>query len=236
MFEAILFDLDGTLLDIDMNYFIPQYFEKMMAMANAYGIEDSESLVKQIFYSTQVMISDVNPETTNEEVFMQDFLAKYNGFSKEQAVAFFDYFYTQGFPELKIHTRPFPGIPEMMASLFNKGYKVVIATNPVFPLIAIKERLTWAGVGDFDYHLITSFEVMHFCKPQPAYYEEIAKFIGVNPANCLMVGNDIGEDLPAGHIGMKTFLVEDRLIDKGIDLKPTWRGNLQDLFKFMSKL
>ena len=56
MFEAILFDLDGTLLDIDMNYFIPQYFEKMMAMANAYGIEDSESLVKQIFYSTQVNI------------------------------------------------------------------------------------------------------------------------------------------------------------------------------------
>lgn len=236
MFEAILFDLDGTLLDIDMDYFIPQYFKKMIIMAKEHGIKDVELMTKQIYKSTSVMIADLNPHVTNEEVFMQDFLTKFNHLSKDKAVEFFDHFYTKGFPELKIHAKPFPGIPEMMESIINKGLKVVIATNPVFPRIAIEERLAWAGVGNFDYHLITSFEVMHFCKPQPAYYEEIAEFIGVNPANCLMVGNDIGEDLPAGKIGMKTFLVEDRLIDKGIDLKPTWRGNLEALFKFFEKL
>lgn len=236
MFEAILFDLDGTLLDIDMNYFLPQYLKKMLVMAKEYGIKDPEAFVKQVFASTEVMIADRNPHTTNEEVFMQDFLAKYKDLSREEALNFFDYFYAQGFPQLREYTKPFAGIPEMMEGLFKKGYRVVIATNPVFPMVAIKERLTWAGIEAFDYQLITSFEEMHYCKPKTEYYQEIAELIGVEPAHCLMVGNDMGEDMAAGLIGMKTFLVEDRLIDKGIDLKPTWRGDLQALFAFMEKL
>lgn len=236
MFEAILFDLDGTLLDIDMNYFLPQYFNKMMVLAKTHGIKDVEQMAKQIYKSTDVMIEDINPQTTNEEVFMRDFLSKFSQLNKDKAIEFFNHFYTTGFPELKEHTKTFPGVPEMMANVFDKGLKVVIATNSVFPRSAIEQRLNWAGVGGFDFELITSYEIMHACKPHLAYYEEIANHIGVSPTKCLMVGNDIGEDLTAGQIGMKTFLVEDRLIDKGIDLKPTWRGNLQSLFKFFDKL
>ncbi|HZK43374.1 MAG TPA: HAD family hydrolase [Syntrophomonadaceae bacterium] len=236
MFEAILFDLDGTLLDIDMDYFLPLYFEKMVLMGEKYGFDNMQEMVKQVFNSTSVMMADTNLRITNEEIFLQDFLDKCDHLTRDKTLEFFDHFYNDGFPKLSKYAKPFPGILEMMENLFKEERKIVIATNSVFPHTAIQQRLDWAGVGHFDYDLITSYEVMHACKPKFSYYEEIATIIGVDPKNCLMVGNDIGEDLVAGKIGMKTFLVEDRLIDKGIDIKPNFKGNLESLFRFMEQI
>jgi FMN phosphatase YigB (HAD superfamily) len=235
VFKAILFDLDGTLLDIDMNDFLPHYFRKMMEMAVREGYEHSEQLVKQVFKSTEVMINNKNPALRNEEVFLEDFFTHWP-YPREEFVDFFDRFYINEFPLLKQHTRPFPGIPEMMQLIMQKNLKVVIATNAVFPHLALQHRLEWAGVGHFDYDLITSYEVMHFCKPHTEYYLEIADIIGVKPHECLMVGNDIGEDLPANQVGMKTFLVENLLIDKGHGYIPDYRGTLDNLYWFVNFL
>lgn len=237
MFKAILYDLDGTLLNIEMDYFLKQYFGKMMSMAAQQGYENVQQLVEQVFYSTGVMIADRNPQTTNEEVFMQDFLKDGSMFGNEaEAQAFFDEFYQVGFPQLQKFCQPFPGIPEMMARVLARPVKVVIATNAVFPLKALQDRMDWAGVGHFDYDLITSYEIMHACKPHPEYYLEIAEHIGVKPEECLMIGNDMGEDLVAGTVGMKTFLVEDMLIARDVDYKPDWHGRLVDLLAFMKEL
>jgi hypothetical protein len=52
-----------------------------------------------------------------------------------------------------------------------------------------------------------------------------------------MVGNDVDEDLPAGKTGMRTYLVEDLLIDKGqTGLIPDWRGSLTDFAQFIESL
>lgn len=235
MFKAILFDLDGTLLDINMDNFIQHYFRKMVAMAREAGYSEADRLVEQVWCATEVMISNRDPQLFNEEVFAQHFYRDWP-IPREEFEPFFESFYEKGFPELKKHTRPFPGIPEMMQQIFDRGLKVVVATNAVFPMTALQQRLDWAGVGHFNYELITSYEVMHFCKPHPEYYQEIADHLGVRPEECLMVGNDIGEDLPAGTLGMKTFLVENLLIDKGQQFTPDWRGYLPDLYNFIRGL
>ena len=236
MFKATLFDLDGTLLQIDMEVFLQYYFAEMINAAKNAGYQDGKKLVEQVFNSTSLMISDLSPTVLNEEVFMGDFLPRCN-YPEEEVRTFFDNFYLQYFPLLKVHCRPFPAIPGMMQDLFQRGFKVVIATNPVFPREAIRQRLEWAGIADFPYALVTSYEEMHFCKPQVAYYEEICQQIGIAPHECLMVGNDVDEDLPARLIGMKTFLVEDMLIDKGENgLLPHWRGKISDMIDFMKKL
>ncbi|MDD3363910.1 MAG: HAD family hydrolase [Syntrophomonas sp.] len=236
MFEAILFDLDGTLLDIDMGFFLPKYFGEMGRKAVSQGYLDPKRLVDQLLLSTDVMINDLSPETTNEETFMQDFLSNLEADELEMR-AFFDEFYLSGFPRLQEYCSPFGGVPEMMAGVFERGIKTVIATNSVFPLRAIQSRLDWAGVGKFPYELITSYENMHYCKPHPQYYQEIVQCIGADPSKCLMVGNDTQEDLAAGMIGIKTFLVEDRLIDNGNSpYHPDWQGSLQDLFQFIKKM
>jgi FMN phosphatase YigB (HAD superfamily) len=231
MFKAILFDLDGTLLNIDMQQFIPKYFKKMALMASKEGIPDAGQLVEQVYRSTGVMIADKNSAVTNEEVFKQDFFAA-TGWEEEPVLKFLDKFYAEGFPLLQKHSASFPGIPQMMEKLVAQNIRIVIATNAVFPLTALEQRLAWAGLGDFNFELITSYEIMHFCKPHPEYYQEILSLIGLPAEECLMVGNDIGEDLPAGTIGMKTFLVENMLIDKGISYKPDWRGDLNDFYRF----
>jgi len=234
MFEAILFDLDGTLLNIDMEYFLTHYFRSMGSLAVSEQVLDPNQLIAQILRSTEVMINDLDPEASNEDVFMRDFLTS----TKADEVVmreFFNKFYDHVFPDLQIYCEPFMGIQEMMAKIFASNTKVVIATNSVFPLKAIQTRLNWAGIGQFPYTMVTSYENMHFCKPHTQYYEEIVKLIGVNPATCLMVGNDADEDLAASKLGMKTFLVTDRLITKGgNDYQPDWKGDLQDLFAFLN--
>jgi len=236
MLEAILFDLDGTLLDIDIEYFLSRYFEEMGRMAQTHGIMDAGRLVNQILKSTDIMINDVKPENHNEEKFMRHFFSHME-VDERKMRDFFDEFYRSGFPRLNKYCRPFPGIPEMMEAAFKNGYKIVIATNAVFPRTAIQSRLEWAGIGQLPYSLVTSYENMHHCKPFPQYYSEIADKIATPPAACLMVGNDTGEDLVAGEIGMKTFLVEDRLIDRGnSSYSPNWRGSMKDLFSFIDGL
>lgn len=235
MFDAILFDLDGTLLNIDMEIFLQHYFRKMHEMARESGYNEAGRLVEQIFKSTGVMIANRDPEFSNETVFMQDFLASWQ-YPEDEMRGFFDRFYASAFPGLCRYCQPFSGIPEMMRKIVDRGTKVVIATNAVFPLTALQQRLDWAGLGKFEFDLITSYEIMHFCKPHTDYYQEITEQIGVSPEKCLMVGNDVGEDLPAARIGMKTFLVEDMLIDKADGIKPDRRGKLSDLFAFVDSL
>jgi len=233
MFKAVLFDLDGTLLDINMDEFIQHYFRVMVHMACEAGYSETDKLVELVWHSTGAMIANRDPRLRNEEVFKLHFYRHWP-VPQQEFDLFFERFYAEGFPSLKQYTRPFQGIPEMMERLFSRGLRVVIATNAVFPLTALQQRLDWAGVGDFDYELITSFEVMHFCKPHTEYYYEIVEKLGLTPQDCLMVGNDVGEDLVAGSIGMKTFLVEDLLIDKGQPYIPNWRGRLQDLYAFFN--
>jgi FMN phosphatase YigB (HAD superfamily) len=141
MFKAILFDLDATLLNIDMNFFLKKYFEKMVIMAAEWGFNQPEKLVQRVYKSTGVMIDDINPATSNEEAFMQDFLADGLFGSEESVKAFFVHFYQVGFPQLTKYCKPIPGIAEMMENLFTKGVKVVIATNAVFPLKALSDRI-----------------------------------------------------------------------------------------------
>lgn len=234
-FKAVLFDLDGTLLNIDMDYFLKQYFGRMVVMAREQGYQNAEKLVQHVYQSTEQMVMNKDPERTNQDVFEEDFYRSWS-YPPQDFNPFFDYFYERGFPELRKYCRPFPGVSDMIQHLREKGYKIVISTNPVFPLTAIQQRLDWAEIGHIDFDLVTSFENMHYCKPHIEYYEEIVNTLGLHASECLMVGNDVGEDMIAGKIGMKTFLVEDMLIDRGEKLTADWRGKLDKLYSFIREI
>jgi FMN phosphatase YigB (HAD superfamily) len=103
------------------------------------------------------------------------------------------------------------GAREVFFQLQIKNLKLVIASNPMWPLDVQMKRLSWAGLGDLHFDLVTHIENMSYCKPRIEYYEEICTKVDERPESCLMVGNDPINDMIVATIGMKTFLIVDRL-------------------------
>lgn len=229
---TILFDLDGTLLPMDLNIFLDQYF-KALTLRFSKEVEP-EFFVKSLYASTMEAVKNDDPSKTNEQVFLHDFFQRVP-LNQTEAMLQFDDFYRTEFPTLKDQIDlQLDGwkVKELMDLVFARGYDVVIATNPIFPLLAVEERLRWIGLCDYPYKLVTSYEIMHYCKPNPHYFQEICERIQVDPRQCLMVGNDMEEDLPSSTLGMKTFIVENFLIDrKSGRYTPDARGTLDDLYQ-----
>lgn len=234
MFRTLLFDLDGTLLDLDIDEFLPVYFRALTARF-AHLMEPKEFVAK-LMASTAAMIQNKDPQVTNEEAFMADFIPRI-GLPPEELFPILNDFYANDFGNLHEHARRKPLAAEIIRCALDKGLEVVIATNPVFPHLAINHRLCWAGVQEFPYQLVTTYEIMHFCKPYPEYYEEILTRLGRDPEECLMIGNDVQEDLTAREIGVKTFLVKDHMINRnGAPPKTDYEGYMEDLYQFIKKL
>lgn len=230
----LLFDLDGTILPMNMDLFMAAYLKAISGYMKDYLPPEQFLLYLQT--ATRAMIDNRDPQLTNEEVFDRVFF-QLSALSKEKTKLAFADFYRREFPSLIRLTWPSPLPALILDTALKKGYRLVIATNPVFPLVAIRERLRWAGVDRFPYSLITSFENMHFCKPHPEYYQEILSLLSARPEECIMIGNDTDEDLPAGQLGLTTYLVADCLRNRNRQkFFPDYSGSLAELLHFVRNL
>ncbi|KUO52239.1 MAG: hypothetical protein APF76_04160 [Desulfitibacter sp. BRH_c19] len=231
--KYVLFDLDGTLLPLDTDDFIKKYL-KLLSEKMAHHIEPN-IFVPKLLKATEAMVLNIG-ERTNEEVFIENFFQD-SPHNKEFMMKEFEKFYSNEYKTLKIYSKPNPLAIEILDYLNSKDIGVIIATNPVFPIIAIKERMRWVGLDKFKFKLITSYENMKACKPQLQYYQQILDDLSILPEKCLMVGNDIQEDMIAGKLGMKTFLVEDYLIDNRTNhIEPTFRGSFGEMRNYIMEL
>ena len=234
MITTILFDLDGTLLPVDMNIFIKEYLKGLNTKFKDY-FEPNE-LSKIVLDCTKKMIISTDKDKTNSEVFFENFYTKTTN-AQEVLTPIFEDFYENDFLKLKGLTSENKSIQESVKVLKEKGYELIVATNPVFPRKAITNRIEWAGFNEEDFSFITSFENMHFCKPNKEYYKEILDYIGKNPKECIMVGNDVEEDMVAKEIGVQTFLIEDNIIKRGNNLSNIdHKGSYEDFYNFVKNL
>lgn len=130
-----------------------------------------------------------------------------------------------------------PKAKELIMRLTAKGYRIALATNPLFPTIATESRIRWAGLEPSDFESYTTFEGAHYCKANPNYYKELLEQLHLMPEECLMVGNDVDDDMVAEQLGMKVFLLTDCLINKNsADISIYPHGNYDDLNKFIDRL
>jgi HAD superfamily hydrolase (TIGR01549 family) len=226
--RAILFDLDDTLLINNMDSFLPHYLTLLSTYAADYY--DPRLLIQHLLVATQAMAKNTDPRVTNEEAFWAEF-SRLTGLDYAEMTPFFTRFYQTRFNEIQSLTQPRPEARPVVEWAFQQGYAVVIATNPMFPRIAVDRRLAWAGIDDFDYDLVTSYEIMHATKPHPSYFQEILDRLDCSPERALMVGDDWERDiLPARQVGIDTFWIapaEARVPDPGVS---TLRGTLADFW------
>jgi FMN phosphatase YigB (HAD superfamily) len=233
MLNTILFDLDGTLLPMDLKHFEKLYFG---AMAEAFSdLTGPKELAENIWASTLAMVKNLE-HRTNEEVFMEDFRKRID-VDLELYKERFDRFYDEGFFKTREAVAENELIQRSVSILKEKGYRVVIATNPLFPAKAVYHRVRWAGFEPSDFEYITHYENSSYCKPQVQYYKEILDKINKTAAECMMVGNDVQEDLVASEIGMKTFLIKDHIIHRtGDQIIADHIGEYGDFLKFVEGL
>ena len=231
---TVLFDLDGTLLPMDQDVFVKAYFKGIAAKLAQHGY-DPKQLIDAIWAGTMAMIKN-NSGKTNEIVFW-DLFCEIFGENARKDEPYFEEFYKTDFQNVKSVCGFDPKAAKVVYKLKNAGIRVALATNPIFPSIATESRIRWAGLTPHDFELYTTYENIGYSKPNPEYYIEITKRLGVKPEECLMVGNDVGDDMVAATLGMKVFLLTDNLINKNeVDISVYPNGNFASLSEYIDGL
>ena len=232
--KAVLFDLDGTLLPMDYDGFLNCYFGNLAKSLAKYGYEP-EMLVKNIWAGTKAMV--MNDGSCMNETKFWDLFAEVYGVDVLQDKVLFDDFYREDFVKAKETCGFDPLAKETVELVKQLGMKTALATNPIFPMVATRQRIAWAGLTVKDFALCTTYENIGLSKPNPAYYAEIAKRLGVAPEECLMVGNDVSEDMVATKAGMQVFLLTDCLLNKkDEDISKYPQGGFRELQDFLKQL
>ena len=234
MITTILFDLDGTLLPMEQDTFVKAYMGGLTRKAAGHGYDPAQ-VPGAIWAGTKAMVKN-DGAVTNEDMFWTTFSALC-GKDAKQDIAIFDDFYRNEFQEVR-HVCGFDArAAEAIREIKALGYRVALATNPLFPAIATHSRARWAGLNPEDFELITTYENSRHCKPNPAYYQDVLEALGVKAEECVMVGNDVGEDMIAEKLGMKVFLLTDCLINKSsADIEQYPHGSFPELMDFIRGL
>ena len=231
--EVVLFDLDGTLLPMDQDVFVQTYFGLLAKNLSNYGYEPKK-LIESIWLGTKSMIMN-DGKQTNEKVFWNTMSNIYgpNVINDESKV---ESFYINDFPLVKNSCGYDKRANEVIKFLKSKGYRLILATNPIFPRIATEQRIKWAGLDINDFEFVTTYENSSFSKPNLKYYLEILEKNDCKVENCLMVGNDVAEDMIINKLGVDVFLLTRDLINKNNeDINNYPNGNYDDLLEYVCK-
>ena len=227
----MMFDLDGTLLPMDQDQFTKYYFGLLAKKLAPYGY-DAEQLTGGIWAGTAAMVKN-DGSCTNEEAFWKKFCA-IMGEKVLEDKPLFEEFYRVEFQGARASCGFAPQAAGLVKKLKAAGYRVLLATNPIFPAIATESRIRWAGLEPEDFTLYTTYENACRCKPNPDYYRDILSSMELDGGECLMVGNDATEDTAAELAGMQVFLLTDCLINKeNKDISRWPHGGFDQLEKFI---
>jgi len=204
--EAVFFDLDGTLLGISDTDFEGLY-TKMIAKRFSELIEP-EKFVKALWMGTEAMMKHQNPEKVVLETFFETFTST-TGIGRDETYEKFDAFYRNEFGRLEELIKPVPESRELVDTIEEKGIKIVLATNPVFPEIATRRRCSWTNLEFDEFLYVSHAENSHACKPSSNYYQRLLSIADVDPQKTLMVGNDYLYDMSAKKLGMQTWMIDE---------------------------
>ncbi len=232
--KSVFFDLDGTLLPMDQDTFVQSYFGLLCKKMAPFGF-DPKQLVKGIWAGTEAMINN-DGSCTNRERFWNVFPALCGQEVLNHEKTLEDY-YANEFQQVQTDCGFTPDAAKTVKAVKDLGLIPVLATNPIFPSVATESRIRWAGLNPGDFAYYTVYENSTYCKPNLKYYQEILDRLNLNPEEVLMVGNDVGDDMVAEELGMKTFLLTYDLINKkNEDINRWHHGGFEELSAYVKEL
>ncbi len=205
MLRAVLFDLDNTLILFEEVKFVDGYYPRLAARFE--GFFPDGQFARRLMNAT-IRLRNNDGSTVNRELFIRT-LCDGLKINRDDVWARFEQFFSLDFDVFRDTVLATPGVGDVFRHVKESGLKLVVATNPIWPLSVQQKRIAWAGVGDTTVDLITHIDNMSYCKPQLGYFRQICRMIDVVPAECLMVGDDPANDMVAAKTGMKTYQTTD---------------------------
>ena len=234
MIKAILFDMDGTLVPMNMEEFTNGYFKFLVKKLETFGIP-ADKLIASVWAGTKAMVKN-DGSVRNREAFWKKFEEETGVGGEEIDKACLD-FYGNEFQAAKMFTKDNPLAKKAIEISHKKADIVCLATNPLFPMVGQITRMSWVGLKPSDFDLVTSYESDSYCKPNPEYFFSVVKRLGVEPHECLLIGNDEYEDMYAGTVaGLNCYLVTDTMIPSKEHPWSGDRGSFEDLIAFLENL
>ena len=176
MYQTVLFDLDGTLLDT-----ITDLAEAGNVVCRAndwpeYSIEEFRGMVG---HGIENLIARLSPPEAQSEARRRQTLEQFN--------AYYDCHSAD-------HTRPFPGMEDLTARLKADGIQLAVYSNKPDQFTQDLIRRFYPGVFDWIQGKRADFPV----KPDPAGVRAILRALNADPARALFVG-DSATDVATGH-------------------------------------
>lgn len=237
-YRAVCFDLDGTLLPMDIDEFMSAYFKRIAAYMASHGM-DAQQFMAALKAGTKRMATH-DGDQTNEQVFWQEFFNIYvveDPDERQRIHALADDFYDKDFPHIGDGFQGDPAAARVVQKLAQKGYPLLLTTMPMFPRRAVEHRLEWAGVDPAVFSRITSYENSCSVKPKQTYYAENLAAMGLRGEDVLMVGNNTMEDMSFLDLGADGYLVTDWLLDPiGFDMDSIKHGTMIDFEAWVDAL
>jgi len=218
MRQTIFFDMDGTLLCMGESAFEKEYLRRMVLFFEQRFPGQGKAIVKAVGYSAAAM-RQPHAGCSNEMVFWQAF-EHVSGFKRSDLEPLFLQYYGTDYAHIGDDYVPDADMRRAVQLLAQKGYRLVVATNPLVPQIANRERVRWAGLADVDWLEITSFEHYSSCKPNVQFYQEICDRLSLDPQQCTMIGNSVQDDGVARQIGLEFYL----LLGENPEGEPSYDG------------
>ncbi|WP_419419426.1 HAD family hydrolase [Legionella sp. D16C41] len=230
---TLCFDLDGTLVEMHRIFSFP-----LLAMT-LYRFFPEISMIRfqGIFHQAVQKLLNNTTSLTNFDVFINHLVDCSRSKNKATIERLVRQIFSKDFPRLKHFFYPIPQNKEILLWAKKNNYRLILATNPVFPISAIKTRLEAGGLDLNYFNGVTHAENMTRTKPRVEYYQELVSKFQLQPHECLMIGNDPIKDLPAACVGMNTFLLStaknQHVIANLNDSRLTARGNYQALIHYL---
>lgn len=229
--QAVLFDLDGTLIDVDMHRFVPGYLRRLTEQMG--DRVDPERAVRSLHRAVAAMFANSDSGKTLETILLE-VLQSELGLSAAAYLASLERFCRTELDALRPLVAGHPLAPQLVEVSLARGWRVVLATNPIFPRAVIDARLAWGALDGVTFDHVTAYETAHFCKPNPAFFGELLEMLGLPAEACLMIGNDTLHDLAASQVGMRTCLLTPWCIRRpGARFKADWQGDHAQLLTLL---
>lgn len=228
--KAVVFDMDDTLLDINLGAFIGMFALDVTTLLAQIARKPVVSLFPAMGNAMLELNNGERAESdmrTNREFFADELERRSGVPILEPAISdVIEYYEREILPKKNdrlVSAHPRRGAHEAIEAALNRGKRIALLTNPSFSRACIECRMGWGDLLDVPFELVTTWDNSTRVKPSADYYRDSLAKLGLAPEETLMVGNDPKRDFPSPAIGLKTAYVGN-----GRQPNALWAGSMAD--------